>query len=211
MSVSIFGNLDEAGLKSLIPGGSVRGFPKHAVIINEGDATDTFYIVLSGRAKVYVRGDEGKEVVVNSIGPGEYFGELSLDGGVRSASVMATEPCRCFMVARGDIEILLTQYPLFALDVIKKLIANVRRLTNTVRDLALRDVYGRLVVFIEKGAVEIDGVLQFAQPLTQRDIAQRIGGSREMVSRILRQLSDGGYITVVAKKILIHKKLPARW
>ena len=210
-SESVFENLDEAGLRGLVPRGLVRTFPKHAVIVNEHDTTDSFYIVLGGRVKAYVHGEDGKEVIVNVIGPGEYFGELVLDGGTRSASIMTLEPCRCFVIPRSEIDILLERYPQFAMDMIEKLIGKVRSLTDKVRDLALRDVYGRFVRFIEDNAIEHDDKVLVPERLTQQEIAERIGGSREMVSRIIRDLSVGGYISVEAKKINLHKKLPTHW
>lgn len=210
-STSLFCHLDEAGLLDLVPRGLARTFPKHAIIVNEEDTTDTFYIVLSGRVKAYVHGDDGKEVIVNLIGAGEYFGELMLDGGTRAASIMALETCRCFLIPRSEIDILLEQYPQFALDLIERLIGKVRSLTSKVRDLALRDVYGRFVRFVEDSSVDQDGIRLIPERLTQQEIAERIGGSREMVSRIVKDLSAGGYISVQAKKILVHKKLPANW
>jgi CRP/FNR family cyclic AMP-dependent transcriptional regulator len=80
-----------------------------------------------------------------------------------------------------------------------------------VRDLALKDVYGRFVRFVEENAVERDGERVVPERLTQHDIAARIGGSREMVSRILRDLTAGGYVSVGAKQIHILKKLPLHW
>jgi CRP/FNR family cyclic AMP-dependent transcriptional regulator len=87
----------------------------------------------------------------------------------------------------------------------------VRALTEKVRDLALKDVYGRFVRFVEDNSVEQDGERAIAERLTQSDVAARIGGSREMVSRIVRDLTAGGYISIDAKRIRILKKLPAHW
>ena len=204
-------HLDEASLRKAAPHGVARTFPKHAVIVNEGDETDSLYVVLSGRAKVFITGEDGRDVVVSTIEAGDYFGELVLDGGPRSASVMTLEPCRLFVIPHGDVEGLLAANPLFARDLIEKLIGKVRSLTTRVRDLALKDVYGRFVSFAEGNAVEIDGERVVPERLTQHDIAARIGGSREMVSRIVRDLVAGGYIAVDAKHIRILKKLPARW
>lgn len=206
-----FSHADERSLRALAPHGTVRSFPKSAVVINEGDATDSLYVVLSGRAKVYVSEEDGREVVVNTVGAGEYFGELVLDDGPRSASVMALEPCRFFVIPRADVEQMIERNPVFARDLIRKLIEHVRNLTEKVRDLALKGVYSRFVRFIDDNAVEDDGKRIVRERLTQHDIAARIGGSREMVSRIVKDLTVGGYISVDAKYITIHKKLPANW
>jgi CRP/FNR family cyclic AMP-dependent transcriptional regulator len=208
---SPFAHLDEASLRELAPHSAARAFPKNAVIVNEGDETDSLYVLLSGRVKVFITGDDGREVVVNVIEAGDYFGELSLDGGARSASVMTLEPCRFFVISHKDVEGLLTANPAFARDLIEKLIGKVRSLTGKVRDLALKDVYGRFLRFVEENTVERDGERVVPERLTQHDIAARIGGSREMVSRILRDLTAGGYVALDAKKIRILKKLPPHW
>jgi CRP/FNR family cyclic AMP-dependent transcriptional regulator len=206
-----FAHLDETSLRKFAPHGTTRAFPKQAVILNEGDETDSLYILLSGRVKAFMAGEDGREVVLNVIEAGDYFGELVLDGGPRAASVMTLEPCRVFIIPRGDVEGLLAGNPVFARDLIRKLIGKVRSLTAKVFDLALKDVYGRFVRFVEENAVERDGGRVISERLTQHEIAARIGGSREMVSRILRDLAAGEYIAVDAKRIRILKKLPPRW
>lgn len=206
-----FVQLDEPALRGLAPHGAVRSFPKGAVVVNEGDTTDSLYVVLSGRVKVFVSGEDGKEVVVATIEAGNYFGELVLDGGPRSASVMTLEPCRFFLIPRGDVERIIERNPAFASDLIHKLIGMVRYLSNKVLDLAHKDVYGRFVKFVDQHAIERDGKLVVPERLTQQDIAARIGGSREMVNRIVKDLTAGGYITIDAKYITIHKKPPAHW
>ena len=82
---------------------TVRNYPKHTILMNEGDDTDSLYVVLGGRVRVYVSDENGREVHVNSIGPGEFFGEVTLDGRPRSASVMSVEDCRCALVKRSEI------------------------------------------------------------------------------------------------------------
>lgn len=206
-----FANMDESALRALAPHGAVRSFAKNAVVVNEGDETDSIYILLSGRVKVYVSEEDGREVVLSTVGVGDYFGEMVLDGGSRSASVMTLEPCRFFVIPRGEIEGLIDRNPAFARHLIRMLIAKVRSLTQRVLDLALKDVYGRFVKFIDENAIEQQGTRVVPERLTQHDIAARIGGSREMVNRIVKDLSAGGYISVDAKHITVHKKLPLHW
>jgi len=204
-------SFDERALRELAPRGAARSFPKNAVVINEGDQTDSLYILLSGRAKVFVSEEDGREVVLSTIREGDYFGELVLDGGPRSASIMTLEPCRCFVIPLGDIEGLLERNPLFAGHLIHMLIGRVRSLVKKVGDLALKDVYGRFAKFVDENAIERNGARMVPERLTQQDIAARIGGSREMVNRIVKDLTVGGYISVDAKQITVHKKLPAQW
>jgi CRP/FNR family cyclic AMP-dependent transcriptional regulator len=198
-------------LSAFAPHGAARSFGKNTIIVNEGDDTTSLYVVLDGRVKAFTMGDDGREVVFATMSPGEYFGELVLDGGPRTASVMTLEPSRLFIVPPSDVEGLLRGNPQFAQDLIRKLIARVRALSVRVRDLALKDVYGRFVGFLEQNAVQDEGERVVPERLTQNDIAARIGGSREMVSRIVRDLTAGGYIAIEAKRIRILKKLPAHW
>lgn len=206
-----FPNLDEASLRTLAPRGVARNVRKNVVVVNEGDETDSLYVLISGRVKVFCTGDDGREVVLQTMESGDYFGEVVLDGGPRSASVMTLEMCRLFVISHGDVEGLLAANPLFGRNLIAKLTGKVRSLTSKVRDLALKDVYGRFARFLEENAVERDGERTVPERLTQADIAARIGGSREMVSRIVRDLTAGGYIAIEAKHIRILKKLPPHW
>ena len=208
-SAGPFANLDTSALRALAPHGITRTFPRNAVVVNEGDTTDSLYVVIAGRVKAFAAEEDGKEMVLNIIGAGDYFGELVLDGEARSASIMTLEPCRLFVIPRGDIESLLDRNPAFARDLIGKLIGTVRRLTKKVLDLGLKDVYGRFARFIEENAIEQDGKRVVPERLTQQDIAARIGGSREVVSRILTELKAGGYISIDSKRITVHRKLPA--
>lgn len=206
-----FPDLSDEALRRLAPRGVVRTFQKHAIVVNEGDETDSLYVLLSGRVKAFVTGEDGREVVVNTIEAGDYFGELVLDGGPRSASIMTLEPCRMFVMSAEDVESLLSAHPSFSRDLIAKLIGKVRALTLKVQDLALKDVYGRFVRFVMEHSVEQGPERVLRERLTQHDIAARIGGSREMVSRIVRDLTAGGYISTDSRQIRVHKKLPERW
>jgi len=206
-----FSDLDEAALRELAPHGVARAYRKNVIVVNEGDDTDSLYVLLSGRVKVFCTGDDGREVVLDTMQAGDYFGELVLDGGLRSASVMTLENARLFVIPHADVEGLLAANPHFARNILQRLIARVRSLTAKVRDLALKDVYGRFVRFVQENAVEVDGHRAIPERLTQSDIAARIGGSREMVSRIVRDLTAGGYIAIDAKRIQILKKLPPNW
>jgi CRP/FNR family cyclic AMP-dependent transcriptional regulator len=203
--------MSESELRSLAPHGAIRTYPKNSIILNEGDETDSLYVLLSGRIKAFVSDEHGRELVLSTAREGNYFGELVIDGGPRSASVMAMEPCRCYVIPMHDIEGLLESNTLFARHLIHLLIARTRSLVKQVRDLALKDVYGRFAKFVDDNSVEQDGARVVPERLTQTDIAARIGGSREMVNRIVRDLTAGGYISVDAKQIKVHKRLPAQW
>jgi CRP/FNR family cyclic AMP-dependent transcriptional regulator len=188
-----------------------RTYLRNSIILSEGDESDTLYVLLAGRAKVYVADDQGHELQLNQLGPGEYFGDVTLDGGPRSASVMALEPCRCAVVKPEELARFVTDYPEFAVHLTRKLAHRVRALTAGMRDLALMDVYGRVARLLLELAEEIDGQLVIEDKLTQKDIAQRVGASREMISRIFSDLAAGGYVRKDDGRLVIVRKPPARW
>ena len=189
----------------------VRTYARHAIIVSEGDETDSLYVLLSGRAKVFVADENGREVELNRIAPGEYFGEVTLDGGPRSASVMALDACRCAVVKRTEMTAFLERSPAFALHVMRKLAHRVRALTESVRSLALMDVYGRVARLLLELAEERDGRLLITESLTHKDIAARVGASREMISRIFSDLSEGGYIRRENGHLVIVRRPPRHW
>jgi CRP/FNR family transcriptional regulator, cyclic AMP receptor protein len=203
--------LTENHLRKLAQNGVSRTFRKNTVVINEGDATDALYIILSGKVKVYLADEAGKEVVLTTEGPGSYFGEMVLDGGPRSASVMTLETSTFSVVGKNEFKKFLTEHPDVSIHIIEKLIARTRALTDNVKSLALLDVYGRVAKLLLELAREENGKLVISEKITQQEMANRVGASREMVSRILGDLSKGGYITISDKKIVINKKPPAGW
>jgi CRP/FNR family cyclic AMP-dependent transcriptional regulator len=189
----------------------VRSFPKNTVILSEGDRTDSLYVVLSGSVKFFLSDASGREVVLGTAGPGEYFGEMVLDEGPRSASVLTLEASRFAVIAKSEMRDALAAQPDFALHLIVKLIRRVRALTENVRSLALMDVYGRVARLLLELASEQDGKWIIAERLTQQQIADRVGASREMIGRVLKHLTHGGYISVEGKRISISKKPPPAW
>lgn len=203
--------LPDALLEQIAARVAVRSFPKNSVLVMEGDDTDSLYVLVSGRVRAYVSAADGRELEVNRMGRGEYFGEVTLDGGPRSASVAALEDCRCVVVRRAELNQLLSQVPELAQHVIRKLAHRVRALTGHMRDLALMDVYGRVARLLLESAEEVDRKLVIRERLTQKEIASRVGCSREMVSRIFSDLSAGGYLSREGRTIVILKKPPARW
>ena len=198
-------------LEAIAKRATVRAFPKNAIVVNEGDETDSLYVILSGRARIYVSNAQGREVQLNVIGTGEYFGEITLDGGPRSASVMALDECRCAVVKRTELLALVEKEPGFALHMVRKLASRVRDLTENVRSLALLDVYGRVARLLLDLAEQRDGRLVIEETLTHKDIATRVGASREMISRIFSDLTAGGYVGKENGRLVIMRKPPPRW
>jgi CRP/FNR family cyclic AMP-dependent transcriptional regulator len=206
-----FAPLTQDTLRAIAATGVVRQFPKNAVLINEGEHGDSLFIVLAGKVKVYASNAAGKEVVIDFHGPGEYVGEMSLDGSPRSASVMTVEPTTCAVVGRAHFREFVLAHPDFALHLIEMLIRRVRHTTESVKSLALSDVYGRLVRLLLSLAVERDGRLIVPEKLTQQDIAERVGASRDMISRLMKDLVGGGYLVIEERTITILRKPPPGW
>ncbi len=203
--------LDDHLLRAIASRGGVRNYAAQTVLVTEDDRSDALFIILAGRVKAYGSSEDGREVVYGTQGVGEYFGEMTLDGGPRSASVMTLEPTSCAVVPGAEVRQFLAEQPDFALHVIKKLIRLARASTGHVKSLALDDVYGRVTKLLKALARDEDGVLMVPERMTQQDIAERVGSSREMVSRVFKPLTEGGYVEMRGGRVAILKKLPARW
>jgi len=169
------------------------------------------FVVLAGKVKVFISDTEGHEMILDTQGPGEYVGEMALDGNPRSASVMTLEPAQFAVLSRADFKSFLLEHPAVSLEVIQNLIRVARGLNRSVRNLAMLDVYGRVARTLLDLAVERDGKMVIPERLTQKDIAARVGASREMINRVLRDLTIGGYVSVEGGRITINKAPPARW
>lgn len=202
--------LDVLDLRDFAQRAVTRTFPKNTVVVREGDRTDSLYIIVSGRVRIYVS-DEGKEIVLGESGPGEYFGEMVLDEGPRSASVMTLEPTEFLVVPKEDFREFVATSPQFALNLILKLIKRVRALTNDVKTLGLMDVYGRVARMLLDLAVKRDDALVIEERPKPQEIAARVGASREMVNKILGELAEGGYIEIKGERITIARALPRTW
>jgi CRP/FNR family cyclic AMP-dependent transcriptional regulator len=203
-----FLNLDEKALKAFVPKGLVKDYPIDCDIIRVGEHSDSLFVILSGQVKVFVTDESGKEFMFNTIGPGDYFGEVALDGGPRTASIRTLEACRLFVMPKAEVDSLIGQHPDFARNLIGRLIAKIRNLTGSVHTLALMSATNRLIRFINEHTVLRGDGVRATAPLTQQDIATRIGASREMVSRTLNDLSNCGYIVMDNKSIVVLKALP---
>jgi CRP/FNR family cyclic AMP-dependent transcriptional regulator len=204
-------SFDDGYVQALAALGTARSYAKHTILIQEGDKTDQVYVVLAGRLKVYLADSEGKEIIVDLLGPGQYFGEMALEGEPRSASVMTLEPSKLSIVERDQFKRFLADNSEAAYALIVTLIRRARNLTRAVGDLALLDVYGRVARLLLDNAREENGTLVVIDRMTQQEIAKRVGASREMVWRILDDLRQGQYIGLQDGRIVIRQPLPKRW
>lgn len=199
-------------LDQIARSGNPRHYRDGDVLFREGDPSDHLYLLLKGQLKVYARNSNGREVVFSVLGPGEIVGELFLDGGERSASVKAVGSVECLQVDGETIHALLRNEPDFAEALVKLLIARLRTVTRKARSLALDGVYERTVALLEETAIAAPDGLRIPRELTQQEIANRIGASREMVNHVLRDLMRGGFIVKSPQhRMTIVGKLPKRW
>ncbi|MBL8305864.1 MAG: Crp/Fnr family transcriptional regulator [Rubrivivax sp.] len=194
-----------------------RGVPhpyrKGAVLIEEGASGDTLYVILAGRLRAFSTNlAQDREITYGSYGPGEYVGEMGLDGGRRSATVIAEAASICAVIARPTLETHIAENPGFAFELLAKVIARARAATLTARQLALNDVYGRLKWVLESAATPpgADGWCRIER-LTHRELAAQLGCSREMVSRVMKDLERGGHVLTEAQVIRVRLPLPPRW
>ena len=200
-------------LRSLALRGVIRRYSKKTLLMNEGEEGDSLWVLLKGSVKAFSVDQGGREIIYGKVHAGDYFGEMSLDGGPRSNSVMTLEPCVCAVLSRVDVSEHLAVEPEFAIDLLVQVIRRARAVTDAARNLALLDVYSRLVAALEEN-IDVDALELGAvtlEPVTHQEIAGRVGASREMVSRLMKDLERGGYIKMSPKRITLLKKLPTRW
>lgn len=184
-------------------------FPRNSLVINEGDVSDSLYVLVSGKA-VAMRSDEsGRLLVINRFGPWDYFGEMSFfDRSARCATVMTKERCEVLVIPRGEFLGFVKRHQEILWNMINALLAKVRRATEQIENLAFLDVYGRLARFLVENQ-NADGVIP--EKFTQQELADVVGASRETVSRIFHELVQGGYLKKTRGRITILKKLPYKF
>lgn len=190
----------------------VRTFPKNTILITEGDrTTDSIYLIQSGKVKVFLSSADGKEVDLDVLEPGDYFGEMELDQGPRSASVVVIERSQLVVIPQAEFRKFVAENPDFAMQLVHKLIARTRGLLKSVKSLALLDVSERVARLLLDMATEENGKLVITEKLSKRDIAKRVGATREMASRVFKDLVSSGFIALEPQKITIARRLPRHW
>jgi CRP/FNR family transcriptional regulator, cyclic AMP receptor protein len=194
-------------LKLLAAQGKQQSFKKGALIFKDGDKGDALYILLEGRVRAYGSAISGKEITYGYVAAGEYFGELTLDGGSRSANCEALEPSLCAVVSNAQLEAFMQEHPRFGTEMLHTVIRRARQSTDNARSIALMDVYSRLKRAIEKITPDINKGIN----VTHSDLAADVGASREMVSKLLKDLEVGGYVKMQNRNLSRLKALPERW
>jgi len=207
-NVPLFAMLSENQLAVLTSVVSRRSFPRGTMIMAAGDVTDSLYLVISGRLKVIMSDDEGREVILSMLGPNEYFGEMGLiDDATRSASVISLEACELLVLSKRDFRKCLSENFEMAMTVMRGLVKRLRDADRKIGSLALMDVYGRVARLLLEMSEMIDGQHVVTRKVAKQDIAKMIGASREMVSRVMKDLQAGGYIDVRGNSIYLRDNI----
>jgi len=195
-------------MQALADTGTKRHYARRTRFIAEGDEGSAIYVILSGRVKVFTSDLDGKEFLFGSYGAGAILGEMALDGQPRSASVEALEDVVCAVVPVSALRERIGSDPDFTLELIRTLIQRSRNTTTFSRRLALDSAYQRLAALLTELAGP-GGVVP--EPLTQQAIGERIGASRDMVSKLFKDLVKGEYLRQENRRITLLKPLPAKW
>jgi len=207
-NVPLFSVLPENQLALLTSAVSRKSFPRGTTIISTGDVTESLYVIISGRLKVMISDDEGREVILAILGPKEFFGEMGLiDDAPRSASVAALEACELLSLSKRDFRRCLAENFEMAMTLMRGLVKRLREADQKIGSLALMDVYGRVARLLLEMSETVEGQKVVTRKLAKQDIAKMIGASREMVSRVMKDLQSGGYIEVRPGSIFLHEKI----
>jgi CRP/FNR family transcriptional regulator, cyclic AMP receptor protein len=207
-NVPLFSVLTESQLAVLTSVVNRKSFPRATTIMAAGDATDSLYVVISGRLKVLMSDDEGREVILSMLGPNEYFGEMGLiDDSPRSASVVTLESCELLVLSKRDFRKCLSENFEMAMTVMRGLVKRLREADKKIGSLALMDVYGRVARLLLEMSETVDGQHVVTRKVAKQDIAKMIGASREMVSRVMKDLQVGGYIDVRGNSIYLRDNI----
>jgi CRP/FNR family transcriptional regulator, cyclic AMP receptor protein len=199
-------------LRSLAQRGEIKRLRKGVQIISEGDVGDTLYIVLTGSLRAFAVGPDEREVTYATYGPGEYVGEMGLDGGPRSANVETLQTTLVAVVRRDTLQRHLDSEPQFAFELLTKVIRRARAATLGLKQIALNDVYGRLKALLENlTEAQADGSRVADPAPSHKEMSQTLGCGREMISRVMKDLERGGYVEVGRRRVVLKKPLPAKW
>ena len=204
--IPLFACLLETQFEQLARMAVPRKVARNTTIVRAGDSTDSLFVMVSGSAKVLNRDEEGREVILTLLGAGECFGEMGLiDGSPRSADVIANESCELLMIAKRDFVHALADNFDLCLSIMKSLVLRLRDANRKIESLALMDVYGRVAKLLLDLSVVEGGRRVIVRKVSKQDMAKMVGASREMVSRVMKDLEGSGYIRVEGGRVILNK------
>ena len=206
-NIPLFAGLPEVQLDHIARMAILRQVPRHKTIVFVGAETDSLFVIVTGSAKVLNRDIEGREVILSMLEAGECFGEMGLiDGSPRSADVVANEPCDLLVISKADFTRALSENVDLCLNIMKSLVLRLREANHKIESLALMDVYGRVAKLLLDYSEKENGVRVVKRKITKQDMAKMVGASREMVSRVMKDLEQSGYLRVESGSIILYEK-----
>lgn len=210
--IPFFSRLPDETLSALAEKSKSVKFPKQAIIISEGDETSSLYIILSGKVRVFSSDDKSKEVTLLVQESGSYFGELALiSNEPRSATVEALEKTVCGVISKNDFKHWLVSYPDVTIGLLCDLSDKIRHLTEKVKQMALANVYERTIKVLQDMAIKEGDIFVVPNKPTQKELANMVGSSREMINKVMKELTKGGYVAIRGKTLRIENKPPVSW
>ena len=207
-TLPMFEMLNDSQLTPLARAATIRSIPRNTEVLHAGDHTDNIYLILSGSLKVLVTDEEGRQVILSILGPGEFFGEMGIiDEHPRSATVVAAESSDLVVISKADFKRCLAENFDVSLYIMRSLVKRLRLADRKIESISLMDVYGRVARLLLDLAEEQDGRKVVKRRVTRQDIAKMIGASREMVSRVMRDLQLQGLIEETGDYIWLRDKI----
>ena len=209
----LLADIEEHAIEYLAEQSSFKNIRKNTIIMSAGDRTDSVYIVDKGKVRVFRDNEDGRQITLNTLGPGMMFGELAaMADAPRVASVETLETTQILIINKQGFLTLLERNPNIAIRISKRFAELVHIMSDHLAEIALLDVYGRLTAFLERTAFEDNGK-KIVEGYTHQELANNVGSSREMVSRIISSLKKGKYISTYpgSRKIILERRLPHGW
>lgn len=207
-ALPIFESLDIERLGAIARMAVFRKVTRGQTVLHAGDRTDHVYLILSGTLKVLMSDEEGREVILSMLGNGEFFGEMGvLDDNPRSASVIAVTPSELVVISKTEFKRCLAENFDVSLFIMRSLVKRLRQADRKIESLALMDVYGRVARLLLEMSERVDGQQIVARKISKQDIAKMIGASREMVSRVMKDLNLQGLIQEENGRIYLKDKI----
>ncbi|MEC4673686.1 MAG: Crp/Fnr family transcriptional regulator [Nitrospirota bacterium] len=209
-SIPLFAGLTDNELDLILAKVREQRYPKGSIVFYEGDPGDYLMIILSGKVKVALLGEEGQEMILAILGPENFFGEMAIiDSAPRSATVMTTEACEFLSIDQVSFSTLLQQHSSIALKILKYLSTRLREADEQIRGLAMFDIYGRIAQCLlrlgQSQGKRIGENLVISDRPSFQELAHMIGCTRETVSRAMKILQEDGYLSVNKKEITVTR------
>jgi len=210
--IDIFSCLDKKTVVELERAALRRKVPKNMVLFSKGDDSDSMFVIIEGKAKAVLYNEDGKEILLSLFGPGDYFGEMGvLDGQPRSAGVVTKTPCKLMVLKKESMDRILFRNAALTARLFAKILLKLREATIRIENLMFMNVCGRIInLLLQQGARNKQGSVVL-EKLTHQEIANMVGASREMVSRVMKELQCGGYIRTEKKRIELIKQPPPHY